>query len=262
MNEKEYFEKIKSYKLIANKSLGQNFLINPQVAEKIVKLLEIKEGDNILEIGAGLGSLSYFLAKFKANSQLIDVDERMLMFLEEHFKDFRNIEIKRQNILKHDLTGFNKIIGNLPYYITSGIIEKLLLDGKDAECMVLMTQKEVYPKLLSFNKSPLSLFLNYVADISSPIDVGRNNFAPVPHVDSVVFFLKPNEKIKNEENPKLYKVMKQLFLLRRKNILNNLSNLIKNKEKAREILVKMGVDTNKRPEELPIEFYINLLKML
>lgn len=262
MNEKEYFEQIKSYKFIANKSLGQNFLINPQVAEKIVNLLKIKEGDNILEIGAGLGSLSYFLAKFNANSQLIDVDERMLMFLEEHFKDSQNIEIKRQNILKHNLTGFNKIIGNLPYYITSGIIEKLLLDGKDAECMVLMAQKEVYPKLLSFNKSPLSLFLNYVADISSPIDVGRNNFAPVPHVDSVVFVLKPNEKIKNEENSKLYKVMKQLFLLRRKNILNNLSNLIKNKEKAREILVKMGVDTNKRPEELSIEFYINLLKML
>ena len=262
MNEKEYFEQIKSYKLIANKSLGQNFLVNPQVAEKIVKLLEIKEGDNILEIGAGLGSLSYFLSKYPAKSQLIDVDERMLMFLEEHFKDFENIEVKRQNILKHDLTGFNKIIGNLPYYITSGIIEKLLLNGRDAESMVLMTQKEVYPKLLSFNKSPLSLFLNYVAEISSPIDVGRNNFAPVPHVDSVVFVIKPNKNIKNKENAKLFKVMKQLFLLRRKNILNNLSNLVKNKEKAREILGKMGIDFNKRPEELPIEFYINLLKML
>ena len=150
----------------------------------------------------------------------------------------------------------------MPYYITSSIIEKLLLDGKNAEVMVLMTQKEVYPKLLSSNKSPLSLFLNYVSDISSPMDVGRNNFAPVPHVDSVVFTLKPNTNIKNEENEKLYKVMKQLFLLRRKNILNNLSNLVKSKEKAREILEKMNIDTNKRPEELPIEFYINLLKML
>lgn len=262
MNEKEYFEQIKSYKLIANKSLGQNFLINPQTAEKIVNLLQIKDGDRVLEIGAGLGSLSYFLAKSPGKSELIDVDERMLMFLEEHFKDSKNIEIKRQNILKHNLTGFNKIIGNLPYYITSGIIEKLLLDAKDAELLVLMTQKEAYPKLLSSNKSPLSLFLNYVADISSPIDVGRNNFAPVPHVDSVVFVIKPNENIKNEENEKLFKVMKQLFLLRRKNILNNLSNLVQNKEKAREILGKMNIDTNKRPEELPIEFYINLLKML
>ena len=262
MNEKEYFEKVKSFKLIANKSLGQNFLINPQIAEKIVGLLNLKEGDRALEIGAGLGSLSFFLAKSPAESQLIDVDERMLMFLDEQFKDFKNIEVKRQNILKHNLSGFNKIIGNLPYYITSGIIEKLLLNANDAKTIVLMTQKEVYPKLLSSNKSPLSMFLNYVADISSPTDVGRNNFAPVPHVDSVVFVLTPNDNIKNEDNEKLFKVMKQLFLLRRKNILNNLSNLVKNKEKAREILEKMGINTNKRPEELPIDFYINLLKML
>ena len=262
MNEKEYFETIKSYKLIANKSLGQNFLINSQVAEKIVSLLEIREKDKVLEIGAGLGSLSYFLEKSPGFSELIDVDERMLMFLNEQFKDSKNIEIKRQNILKYDLTSFNKIIGNLPYYITSGIIEKLLLDAKNAEVMVLMTQKEVYPKLLKTNKSPLSLFLNYVADISSPIDVGRNNFAPVPHVDSVVFVIRPNENIKNKDNEKLFKVMKQLFLLRRKNILNNLTNLMKNKEKAREILEKMQIDTNKRPEELPIEFYIDLLKLI
>ena len=262
MSEKEFFENIKSFKLIANKSLGQNFLVNSSVAERIVNLLKIKDGDKVLEIGAGLGSLSYFLAKSKGNVQLIDVDERMLMFLNTQFKDCKNIEIKRQNILKHNLEGFNKIIGNLPYYITSGIIEKLLLDGSDAEIMVLMTQKEVYPKLLSLNKSPLSLFLNYVADISAPINVGRNNFAPIPHVDSVVFTLKPNKNIKNPDNLRLYKTMKQLFLLRRKNILNNLTNFVQSKEKAREILGKMGVDTNKRPEELPIEFYINLLKML
>ena len=262
MSEKEFFENIKIYKLIANRSLGQNFLVNPTVAGKIVNLLEIKEGDNVLEIGAGLGSLSYFIVKSQEKCQLIDIDERMLTFLNEQFANCNNIEIKRQNILKHDLSGFNKIIGNLPYYITSSIIEKLLLDGKDAEIMVLMTQKEVYPKLLSLNKSPLSLFLNYVATISSPIEVGRNNFAPVPHVDSVVFTIRPNGHIKNPNNLRLFKTMKQLFLLRRKNILNNLSNFVQNKEKAREILGKMGIDTNKRPEELPIEFYINLLKML
>ena len=172
------------------------------------------------------------------------------------------IKVKRQNILKYSLVGFNKIIGNLPYYITTSILEKLLIDAKNAEKIVLMTQKEVYPKLLKSNHSPLSLFLNYVADISSPMDVGKNNFAPIPHVDSVVFVLTPNKNMTNEGNERLYKVMKQLFLLRRKNILNNLTNLVKNKEKAREILDKMQIDTNKRPEELPIEFYINLLKML
>lgn len=262
MNDKEYFEKIKSYKLLANKSLGQNFLINSKTAQKIVELLKIEETDEILEIGAGLGSLSYFLAKSPGKTVLIDVDERMLMFLNEHFKDAKNIEIKRQNILKQDIKDYTKIVGNLPYYITTGIIEKLVVDAKNAKSIVLMTQKEVYPKLLKENKSPLSLFLNYIASISSPIEVGRNNFVPVPHVDSVVFVITPNEKIKNEDNEKLFKTIKQLFLLRRKNILNNLSNLVKSKEKAREILEKMQIDTNKRPEELPIEFYINLLKMI
>ena len=262
MNDKEYFEKVKSYKLIANKSLGQNFLVNPQTAEKIVSLLELKDSDNVLEIGAGLGSLSYYLCKRNSLCELIDIDERMLMFLNEQFKNCKNITIKRQNILKYDLQGFNKIIGNLPYYITTSILEKLLLDAKDAEKIVLMTQKEVYPKLLKTNKSPLSLFLNYVADISSSRDVGKNNFAPIPHVDSVVFTITPNSNIRNEENEKLFKVMKQLFLLKRKNILNNLTNLVKDKNKAREILEKMKIDTNKRPEELGIDFYIDLLKKL
>lgn len=262
MNEKEYFEKVKSYKLVANKSLGQNFLVNFTTAEKIVSMLEISSKDKVLEIGAGLGSLSFFLAKSPGNSVLIDVDERMLLFLNEHFGDSKNISIKRQNVLKEDLSSYNKIIGNLPYYITSGIIEKLLLDATNAEKIVLMTQKEVYPKLLASNKSPLSLFLNHVCLISPAFDVGRNNFAPVPHVDSVVFELTPNENIKSPQNKELYKTMKQLFLMRRKNILNNLTNLTKNKQKSQEILEKMGIATNKRPEELPIEFYINLLKML
>ena len=262
MNDKEFFESIKSYKLLANKSLGQNFLINPDIAKQIVRMLKIQAGDKVLEIGAGLGSLSYFLAKSPGKSDLIDIDERMLTFLSDQFKDFENVEVKRQNILKCNLEGYNKIIGNLPYYITSSIIEKLLLDGQNAELMVLMTQKEVFPKLLRAHKSPLSLFLNYVAEISYPTNVNRNNFAPIPHVDSVVFTLKPNKNIKNPDNLRLYKTMKQLFLLRRKNILNNLANFVQNKEKAREILEKMSVDSNKRPEELPVEFYINLLKML
>ena len=262
MNESQYFETVKSYKLLANKSLGQNFLINSEVAKSIVDLLEISDEDEVIEIGSGLGSLSYFLTKFPAKTQLIDIDERMLQFLNEHFGDLKNVVVRRQNILKEDLGKYTKIIGNLPYYITSSIIEHILLSATNAKKIVLMTQKEVYPKLLSNFKSPLSLFLNYVADISSAKEVGRNNFAPIPHVDSVVFTLTPNENIKNAENKKLLKLMQQLFLLRRKNILNNLTNVTKNKDKAREILAKLNVDTNKRPEELDINFYISLLKEL
>lgn len=262
MNENQYFEHVKSYKLLANKSLGQNFLINPEVAKSIVNLLEVSDKDEVIEIGSGLGSLSYYLTKFPAKTQLIDIDERMLQFLNEQFGNTKNVVVRRQNILKENLSKYTKIIGNLPYYITSSIIEHILLTATNAEKIVLMTQKEVYPKLLSNFKSPLSLFLNYVSNISSQKEVGRNNFAPIPHVDSVVFVLTPNEKIKNEENKKLLKLMQQLFLLRRKNILNNLTNIVKDKDKAREILSKLGIDTNLRPEQLDINFYISLLKEL
>ena len=262
MNENQYFENVKSYKLLANKSLGQNFLVNSEVAKSIVGLLDIKEEDKIIEIGSGLGSLSYFLAKSPAKVDLIDIDERMLQYLNDQFGKQENVVVRRQNILKEDLSTYSKIIGNLPYYITSSIIEHILLTAINAGKIVLMTQKEVYPKLLSSFKSPLSLFLNYVSNISSAKEVGRNNFAPIPHVDSVVFVLTPNENIKNKDNKKLLKLMQQLFLLRRKNILNNLTNVVKDKEKARDILTKLNIDTNKRPEELDINFYISLLKEL
>lgn len=259
MNKETYFENIKTYKLLANKSLGQNFLINSSFAEKFVDLLDLEDSDNVLEIGAGLGSLSYFLLEHNSHVTLIDVDERMLSYLQSQFGNKNNVEIKRENILKSDLTSYSKIIGNLPYYITSGIIEHILTNAVNAKKIVLMCQKEVYPKLLKDNISPLSLLLNYVCDISSPINVGRNNFTPVPHVDSVVFTLTPNENIKKPENKKLLKLMQQLFLHRRKTILNCLQNITKDKAKAEEILNKLNVSTMLRPEQLPIDFYINLL---
>jgi len=258
----KYFELVKSYKLIANKSLGQNFLIDTKAAEEIVSKLEINESDSILEIGAGLGSLSYFLAKQQGHKVLIDIDEKMLGFLQENYGNEPDFEVKRQNILKADLQGFSKIIGNLPYYITSGIIEYLLLHATDAKIMVLMCQKEVYPKLLSTNKSPLSIILNYVCEISSPMNVGRNSFTPVPHVDSVVFTLKTNSNIQNEENKELYKLMTRLFLHRRKTILNCMSAIGKSKEESKEILRKAAISEMLRPEQLSIENYKTLLKVL
>lgn len=258
----EHFENIKTYKLLANKSLGQNFLINSKIAESICDSLSVEKDDKVLEIGAGLGSLSYFLSQKEGNVKLIDIDERMLMVLHESFDGCSNVEIERMNILKEDLSSYTKIIGNLPYYITSSIIEHILLNAVNAKRIVLMTQKEVYPKLLKSNVGPLSLFLNYVCDISSLNNVGRNNFTPVPHVDSGYFVLIPNENIKKPENKQLYKLISKLFLLRRKTILNNLVNVIKDKEKSIEILDKLNVSQNMRPEQLDINFYISLYFLL
>ena len=261
MNKEQFYNEIKSYKLLANKSLGQNFLIDPSVCEKIINLLSLKKEDNLLEIGAGLGSLSYFLIDKPSNNILIDIDERMLQFLNEHFSNYPNVTVKRMNILKEDLSSYTKIVGNLPYYITSGIIEHILLNATNVQEVVLMVQKEVLVKLNSKEISPLSMFLKYVGSIQTLLNVSKNSFCPVPHVESAVFKFIPNENIKNENNKQLYKLITKLFLHRRKNILNNLNSLIANKEQAINLLNELNVEQNLRPEQLDIGFYIKLLDL-
>lgn len=265
MNELEFFEDIKTYKFQANRSLGQNFLIKCDVAQVICSQLSLEDNDNVLEIGSGLGSLSYYLVKNQnVNITLIDVDERMLVKLTKDFGSLSNVTVKRQNVLTANLSSYTKIIGNLPYYITSGIIEHILLGAKNAKTIVLMTQKEVLAKLMPNTKdvSPLSLFLNYVASIEPSIIVGRNNFVPVPHVDSAVFKIIPNENIKNANNDYLYKLMCKIFLHRRKTILNCLASLLDDKALATLILKELKTDISLRPEQLGIEFYIALSNKL
>ena len=265
MNELEFFENVKSYKFQANRSLGQNFLFKSDVAQVICSQLSLEDGDNVLEIGSGLGSLSFYLVKNEnVNVTLIDVDERMLIKLTKDFGSLKNVSIKRQNILTAKLSSYSKIIGNLPYYITTGIIEHLLLNAVNAKTIVLMTQKEVLTKLMpnTKNVSPLSLLLNHVASIEPSIIVGRNNFVPTPHVDSAVFKVVPNENIKNPENEHIYKTMCKIFLHRRKTILNCLTSLLDDKAMAALILKELNCDPKLRPEQLSIEFYIALSNKL
>lgn len=262
LSQNKYFDEIKTYKLVANKSLGQNFLIDQNLASSIVDKLELSKDDVTLEIGAGLGSLSYFLAQKPGQKVLIDIDEKMLAFLRENYKNIQDLQVKRENILKADLEKYTKIIGNLPYYITSGIIEYVLLNAINTKQIIFMCQKEVYPKLADPSSGPLAKFLYYVGSIKKVADAPRNSFVPVPHVDSLVFEIVPNENIKNEENKKLYKMMCQLFLHRRKTILNNLNSIGLNKEKAEELLDKCGIAKNKRPEQLEISDFKNILMLL
>ena len=261
--EDKFYENIKSLKGVANKSLGQNFLVDSTVCKTIVDSLEISDDDKVLEIGAGLGSLSYHLIKSNADITLIDIDEKMLISLNENFSNKKNVHILRQNILKYDVSSFTKIVGNLPYYITSGIIEHLILNATNAKEITLMTQKEVYQKLVSTKEiSPLSLMLNYVCDIKPVLNVSRNSFVPVPHVDSSVFVLLPNENIKNEENKEVYKLMSKIFLHRRKTISNCLTSLLGDKDKALSLLKELSINELLRPEQLSIEVYFSINRQI
>lgn len=263
MNEDHYFEKIAEYKLLAKHEVGQNFLIDRSSAKAIVDLLDINEDDNVLEIGSGAGSLSFYLSSYSCPITLIDIDEALITKLKEDFSDEPNISVIQANALKFDMAPFTKIVGNLPYYITSSLLEKILLDGSNCQKASIMVQKEVFSRLSSKPKvegyGPLPILIEYRTKIRKEFVVPRSSFSPAPHVDSLVFTLSFKEEASITTAKELYRLTNALFLHRRKTILNNLSSYLKDEAKAKEILVKTGIDAKKRPEEIDINGYLSIL---
>lgn len=265
MTKDELKDYIKTYSQLANHSLGQNFLINFDVAEWIVSMLGVEKKDKILEIGAGLGSLSIYLSKYSNDLTLIDIDSRMVDFLKNKLlKDRKKTNIKKADILQFDVNKYNKIIGNIPYYITSNIIEHLLLYAEKADTIVLMTQKEAILRLLSIKSKdvcPLSLLIKDLCDVELLCSLSAASFVPSPRVDSIVFKLKINERGDKaiKEN---YKVMTLLFQNRRKTILNNLSNLLNDKNLAKAMLEQAKINPRLRPEQIKINEYYLLTNQL
>lgn len=266
MNEIEYFEGIAQYRLMAKKDLGQNFLISPKVASQIVDALETKPDDKVLEIGSGAGSLTFFLAQKQGQCTSIDVDEGLVVKTQNDFANIDNMNIVMGNAMRWEYSSYDKIIGNLPYYITSGILERVLLEAKSATRCVFMVQKEAFQRLNSKPGSkeygPLSILLSYRGVAKRLMTVGRDSFCPPPHIDSVVFSIDLKENSSIERANKLYDLCSALFLWRRKTIKNNLSTYLKSDEYASKILKEAGIDERERPEQISPERYLSLLDML
>lgn len=252
MNESSYFEKIKEYKLLAKKEVGQNFLIDNKICKEIVSLLDIKDDDVVLEIGPGAGSLSFYLSEFKAPCDLIDIDQGLIAKLQNDFSEKENIHPIVANALKADFSKYTKIISNLPYYITTSLIEKALLEATEAKKCVFMVQKEVIERLsASLGEEawgPLALLVQSFGVFKKEFLVPRTAFVPAPHIDSCVFSITANGKRPSKD---WYAFVSKMFMHRRKTTLNNLSKLI-GSEKARLVLEKSNIQSNKRPEELSL----------
>ena len=266
MNVASYFKNISEYKLIAQKEVGQNFLIDYSFAKRIVGLADLGPTDKVLEIGCGAGSLSFFIAETASEADLIDIDAAMVAKVASDFADVSTIHAMQSNIMRCDISSYDKMIGNLPYYITSGIIERCLLEGKKLRSAIFMVQKETADRFCaqpgSKDYSPLTMYLNYVCLVKKMFIVPRTAFAPAPHVDSRVLMLTFDQSRHNEEAAKMYQIAKVLFAHRRKTILNNLKSYLSDPEKAVSILRDLNVEANKRPEELPVGFYISLAQQL
>lgn len=254
----DYFKLVNSH---AKKELGQNFLINKNIVQDIVDKLEISPDDEVLEIGPGLGALtSTILTKNYKRFKVVEYDQKFVEFLAKSYED-KKIEITKNNILKERDYSFNKIIGNLPYYITSDIILKIALDYVNIKKGVFMVQKECLKRIVSKSGkdyNSLNVLLEYLFDIKTEIQVGRNNFFPVPNVDSVVFSITKKQEKNVSFAGFLYKIAKICFQNRRKTIFNNLSSTYADKEKLLEVLKKINLSEKTRAEELSVDDYVTL----
>ena len=264
---------MKKYNIKANKSLGQNFLISQEVVNNIIKASEISEKDLVIEIGPGLGTLTKRLLEQAGKVICVELDTKMINILEERFFLYKNLEIINQDILKVDLknkikqekekNGFEKvkIVANLPYYITTPIIMKLLEEELDLESITVMIQKEVADRLTAIpgkkNTGAITYTVYYYTDPEEILEVPKDSFIPEPEVTSEVIKLNirktPIVEPKNKE--KMFKVIKCAFTQRRKTLLNSLvnTNILDSKQQGITMLNSLNINENIRPEELTIE---------
>lgn len=249
----------------AKKELGQNFLCNEKIVTNIVDLLKIEPCDKVLEIGPGLGALSEQLVNKSDNYTVVECDAKFVDYLSRIF-EAKNVNIVHQNFLRYKEFDANKIIGNLPYYITSDILEYICLNFKNLDLGVFMIQKEAYKRINAkqgeTDYGVLNVLFEYVFEMDYKFKVGNQNFFPIPNVESVVFTTKRKKNIDEELINPLLKTTRALFLNRRKTILNNLNSLTKDKELSKKILLDLNIKETTRPEELSLNNFLDFTKVL
>lgn len=255
------------------KKFGQNFIIDENIINNIIKAADLDEDTLVIEIGPGAGSLTSKLAASAGFVLCYEIDTTLKEILSDNLKDYNNIEIiyndfLKQNV-KEDLTKYNYskvcVVANLPYYITTPIVTKIIDDQISINKMVIMVQKEVGDRFKAEPNSKdygsLSVFLNYYFDIKKELDVSKNVFIPKPNVDSVVVTLtkKDNRKICKKEEI-LFKLIRDAFKQKRKNLRNNLREY--DLEAIEKVLIKYGYDLTARAEQLSLDIYIDIADSL
>ena len=272
---------MKKYKIKANKSLGQNFLIDDTVINDIVDGAQIESDDLVIEIGPGLGSMTAMLLERAKKVICIELDERMIEILKDRFIAYKNIELINEDVLKIDLNELIKqekensqiknvkIVANLPYYITTPIIMKLLEDNLDISSITVMIQKEVADRLIETpsgkNTGAITYTVYYYCESTKIRDVENTSFIPMPEVTSEVINLKLREKpAADVENKKvLFNIIKSSYMQRRKTLLNALVNtgVFKNKEEGLEMLKTLNLREDIRAENLSLEDFARLTNL-
>lgn len=249
------------------KKYGQNFLNNEDIIDKIVSSIEPNQNDLIIEIGPGSGALTRKLKSYNATLLAFEIDGETRQYLDK-------LENKKTHIIYEDFMtadvpkilsdySYDKlyIIGNLPYYITTAIIDRIINLELNPEQITIMVQKEVADRFLAKPRTKdygyMTLILNYWFDLVRVVEAPKKYFTPVPKVDSTVLKLVKNP-IEQIDYPKFVKLLKDSFQFKRKTINNNLKGY--DKDKVASILEKHGYTLSNRAEEIDLETYIDLVK--
>jgi 16S rRNA (adenine1518-N6/adenine1519-N6)-dimethyltransferase len=250
--------------------LGQNFLIDKNIARKIVNFAEISQSEVIVEIGPGHGILTEEIIKHSDNLIAIEIDKNLIKYLSEKFKNKNNITIVESNFLKWVSPSRKrlKFIANLPYYISSAIIEKIL-HLNNWEIAVFMVQKEVAARLKANPNTAeygvLSIACQVFCEVEKIFDVPPNCFQPKPKVTSSVIKLKRLKKWRIEKNDEeiFFRIVKNSFAHRRKTILNSLlMELNIDKNKIQKKLLEANIFPTMRAETLSIEDFVRLTRII
>lgn len=272
-------EILKKYNFVFQKKYGQNFLIDTHVLEKIIRAASIGSDDVVLEIGPGIGTLTQYLCENARQVIAVEIDDMLIPILGETLKDYDNVKIVHNDILKVDVNEIVseypgssiKVVANLPYYITTPIIMGLFESGVPIDSITIMVQKEVAERMQAKpgtkDYGALTLAVQYYADAKIMANVPPNCFMPRPAVGSAVINLvKHKEKrydVKNEDM--LFRIIRASFNQRRKTLqngLNNAANLPYTKQQIAEAIEKIGLPAAVRGEKLSLEQFVELSNIL
>lgn len=255
------------------KKFGQNFIIDENVINSIIDKSKIDKDTLVIEVGPGAGSLTYKLGMSAKNVICYEIDTTLENVLKENTRDLNNVKVIYQDFLKanvlDDIKGYEYkklyFVANLPYYITTPIIIKIIEDCIPVDKMVFMVQKEVGNRFKALPGSKeygsLSVYLNYYFDVKKILDISRHVFMPEPNVDSIIVEFSKKENllaVKNEEV--FFKLIRDSFTQKRKTLRNNLKGY--DLEKIEEVLNRHNLDLSVRAEQLSTEIFIEIANNL
>ncbi|OAA31839.1 dimethyladenosine transferase [Kosmotoga arenicorallina S304] len=260
---------LKDHKISLKRSLGQNFLLNKNISSKILNYCALTNNDTVIEIGVGAGILTELLLRRARKVIAYEIDKSLDPLISP-LKKYENLQLLFQDFLKADLShlqvdGDLYFVANVPYYITSPIIEKIMFDSPPFKEALLMVQKEYADRLLAKpgtkTYGALTVSISAFSKVTKLFDVSKKNFVPVPGVDSSVIKLEPltSPKISYEEKSQFRAFVRSSFAQRRKKLKNNLKRLIRDVE---EFLKDAGLSENIRAEELSTDTFIDLYHMM